>query len=303
MKKHHRTKLNEIFNVTDLVSIYYYELNQSNSSTKHTLDCWQLHYQIKGEKKFKIGEEIHELKQGQLAIISPNTSRQIQNVYGFNDSAICGFDCKSPKIEFFNNKVISLTDDEIDLLLKIIYLGSNYFERVDTPRIYGMRTKDNTPESVLHALKIYLELFLLLVYNRLTNEKNSLNLLNINLENGHAKIVSDIKEYFAKHVDENLTIGQLSEYFKLSPTTLKTTFKKVTGQSLMNYFLALKIHKAKTLIKKGTLTLGEISDMLSYSSPAHFTTTFKKCTGKTPSEYLKNYTIEKTQANRNIPTD
>lgn len=300
MRNHHRTGLEEIFNVTDLVSIYYYELNQFRYSQEHSLNCWQLHCEIKGTKNIKLNGETYNLKAGQIAFISPDTKRQIQNKYGYNDSAICAFECHSPAMKFFENKIITLNDDETDLFLKTIYLGSNFFERVDTPSIYGMRTVEDTPPGVLHALKIYLELFLISVYHRLTDVSTSVNLLNMNLEAGSAKIVTDIKEYFGAHVNEKLTISMLADHFKLSPTTLKTSFKKVTGQSLMDYFMNIKIKKAKSLIRSGEYTLSQISDLLEFSSPTYFSSAFKKITGETPSEFAKQFNLEKTHAKRNL---
>lgn len=301
MKKHHRTTLQELFNVTDMVTIYYNELiNSRIPNPSHKLDFWQLHYEIKGTKNIKINENTYTLKGGQMAFISPGASRQIQNFFGFNDSAICSFVCPSPAMNRFANRIIDLTDGEIDLFLKIIYLGSNVFKRVDTSSMYGLVPKENVSLGTLQALKLYLELFLILVYNRLTKEPQHIDLFNINLERSNENTVSNIKDYFAEHIREDMTIHKLSAHFNLSPTTLKTTFKKVTGETLMDYFVKLKIKEAKSLIRGGTMTLREISDLLSFSSPAYFSSAFKKHTGQTPSDFQKSQGLVGTRAHLRV---
>ena len=57
------------------------------------------------------------------------------------------------------------------------------------------------------------------------------------------------------------------------------------GSSIIDYFINLKIQKAKELIAQNELPIKSISDMLSYETVQYFTTQFKKVTGLTPADF------------------
>jgi AraC-like DNA-binding protein len=61
----------------------------------------------------------------------------------------------------------------------------------------------------------------------------------------------------------------------------------VSGTTIQEFFIRHKIERAKELILYGGHTLSEISNMLHYSSIAHFSNQFKKVTGLTPSFFRK----------------
>ena len=62
--------------------------------------------------------------------------------------------------------------------------------------------------------------------------------------------------------------------------------------SVIQYFIDLRIKKAKELIAEGNMTLKEISEHMDFDTLQYFSTQFKKTTGITPSQYA---TIIKTK--------
>ena len=288
MPAHNKTPLANDPDVTNLVSIYYFENDDIESREMHKLNFWQFHYQIKGEKELVINSMHHHMKPGMLAIIGPNSDRTQRSICGYNDSAVCSFTCDSPQMDIFRDMVIQLKTEEINLFMQIIQFGIQYFVRVDRPGMYGMFLKENTPSSVLKTLKIYIELLLLTLHSRMTSEPNPLLLLNQTCENTQSAFISKIKDYFSANICNSLSVKQIAQEFHSSPTTLQETFKKMTGVSLMQYFSRMKIARAQQLIKEGKLSIAAISDLLSYSSPSYFSRVFKKIMGMSPVEYRKN---------------
>ena len=71
----------------------------------------------------------------------------------------------------------------------------------------------------------------------------------------------------------------------MSVSKLKLLFREKYGGGPINYFIELKIEKAKQLIDEGNLNLTEIAESLGFNSLHYFSRLFKKMTGISPSKY------------------
>lgn len=74
----------------------------------------------------------------------------------------------------------------------------------------------------------------------------------------------------------------------LSPVPLAlllNVFKERRGQSLMNYFIRLKVQKACQLLDQTRLPMVEIAAQLGYEDPYYFSRLFKKIQGCSPAHY------------------
>ena len=85
--------------------------------------------------------------------------------------------------------------------------------------------------------------------------------------------------YLQEHVETNLTLKDLAEYFKYSESHFSTLFQKETGTSPINYFTRLKIQKA--------CQYNEIAMRLGFEEQAYFSRVFTKVMGISPSSYRK----------------
>ncbi|EAT13862.1 helix-turn-helix domain-containing protein [Bermanella marisrubri] len=66
---------------------------------------------------------------------------------------------------------------------------------------------------------------------------------------------------------------------------LSHLFSSIEGMTLEQYFIRLRIEKAKEMLAYGQDTLAEIAFQLGFSSTAHLSGQFKKVTGLTPSHF------------------
>jgi AraC-like DNA-binding protein len=82
------------------------------------------------------------------------------------------------------------------------------------------------------------------------------------------------------------SLQTLAEGCNVSVSTLKKHFQRVTGTTLEQYFLQEKMQLATELMAQG-LSVKEVANRLSYTSPANFTHAFKRCYGVSPREYRK----------------
>lgn len=93
--------------------------------------------------------------------------------------------------------------------------------------------------------------------------------------------------YLQEHVETNLTLKDLAEYFKYSGSHFSTLFQKETGTSPINYFTRLKIQKACQYIELTDMKLNEIAIRLGFEEQAYFSRVFTKVMGISPSSYRK----------------
>ncbi|MBD3630209.1 AraC family transcriptional regulator [Cyclobacterium sp.] len=79
----------------------------------------------------------------------------------------------------------------------------------------------------------------------------------------------------------------LSSKTGLPYSRLSHLFSSLEGMSIEQYFIGLKIEKAKEWLSYESMNISEIAWSLDYSSVQHFSAQFKKVTGLTPSQFKK----------------
>ncbi|MCR2029864.1 helix-turn-helix domain-containing protein [Alistipes timonensis] len=82
------------------------------------------------------------------------------------------------------------------------------------------------------------------------------------------------------NLSDRLTEATHHEYSQISKL-----FSETTGTTVEKYFIAQKIERVKELLTYGELSLGEIADLMNYSSAAHLSAQFKSLTGMTPTRF------------------
>lgn len=240
------------------------------------------------------------LEEKQFLLIPPGVSRQILEASEFNDVCILNFTCESPGMDVLADKIIVLNEFEIDFLLKTVGLAINILKPVVSDEYTGFTFRPDIDPCTSSSLKLYIELFLTILYNRLKNI-DELNLIGQNIEKSDSKIISEIKEFMVSHINQVLTLDDIAGEFNMSSTTLKRMFKKETGRTTMHYFNSLKIARARSLLKIDGMTAEKVSRQLGFCSPTHFSTTFKKHTGETPYQYASRHTKFLPHKTREIP--
>lgn len=91
--------------------------------------------------------------------------------------------------------------------------------------------------------------------------------------------------YIATKLGERLTIEQLAEKFHVSPTQLKTCYKRVYGVSVYSYIRMQKMLAAERLLKTTDETVLAIANRFGYDNGSKFAKAFRDVIGVSPSEY------------------
>jgi len=93
--------------------------------------------------------------------------------------------------------------------------------------------------------------------------------------------------FIQANLEKSLKVGQIARQLKVSPEHFIRVFNQNTGQTPLQYINDVKMEKAKALLKKGSLTVGEVAYSLGYKNRDHFSRLFHKLVKHTPNEYRK----------------
>lgn len=98
--------------------------------------------------------------------------------------------------------------------------------------------------------------------------------------------------YVSTHIYVMDSLDTLAGYFGYSYSYLSGVFHKTTGETLMSYYTLRRLESAAMLIKENNLSVGEIAELLKYSSIYSFSRAFKNHFGKSPTEYKKQMSTQ-----------
>jgi AraC-like DNA-binding protein len=117
------------------------------------------------------------------------------------------------------------------------------------------------------------------VMDKLRGDGNSLS-----IQDTHS--LSRVEQYLCLHYKTEFPgIEKLSRISAMSPTSLKTKFKKYYGETLFGYYQKNKLEHARKLLDS-KIPVKVVATEIGYSNPSHFTLAFKKEYGFSPWHYL-----------------
>lgn len=91
-----------------------------------------------------------------------------------------------------------------------------------------------------------------------------------------------ILQYLASHLEENISIDDLSERFYISKYHMMRCFRDTTGYTIHNYITEKKLLLAQQLLSQG-IALAEIAERCGYQDYSTFSRAYKKQFGASPS--------------------
>jgi AraC-like DNA-binding protein len=117
------------------------------------------------------------------------------------------------------------------------------------------------------------------VMNKLSQDGNALS-----VQDTHS--LSKVEQHLCLHYKKEFPgIEKLSRISAMSPTSLKTKFKKYYGETLFGYYQKNKLEHARKLLDN-KVPVKVVATEIGYSNPSHFTLAFKKEYGFSPWHYL-----------------
>ena len=140
-----------------------------------------------------------------------------------------------------------------------------------------MRSAVGEPDS---PGMIYLSLLLHYVEQECKAERSSARPRN--------ETVEQICAYLAANYPQKFSLTDVAARFYLSPYYLSRLFRRVTGQSIVDYINGRRIEAAQHLLETTDLNIIAVAEQTGFASAAHFRRVFRETMGVGPLQYRKS---------------
>lgn len=275
--------------IDKIIYIHYFEYLSDVSFSGESHDFWEFLCVDKGMVNVAAGTDTFSLRKDQIIFHKP---KEFHNICADGIVAprlvMIGFECHSPAMKFFENKVLSISPAQRSLLGNIIREASlTYSSHLDDSCCEKLIRKDkkSVPFASEQLIQTYLQQFLIgLIRNY--NDINSDDPFPKSFrQKSEDELFSQIIAYMEEHMDTQLTIQQICLDNLVGRSILQRLFRDQAGCGIIDYFAIMKVNAAKQYIRTHQMNFSQIADKLGYNSIHYFSRQFKKITGMTPSEY------------------
>lgn len=99
--------------------------------------------------------------------------------------------------------------------------------------------------------------------------------------------LQNVVSYIADHYAFDIPLQRLADIACMSESKLKTCFKRQMGCTVTQYIQGRRMSQAEHLLIDTDFTMGQIAQMIGYTTSSRFAELFKKSTGILPIEYRK----------------
>ncbi|MBP1993745.1 response regulator transcription factor [Paenibacillus eucommiae] len=102
------------------------------------------------------------------------------------------------------------------------------------------------------------------------------------------KIIDKIDQHILTHLDGDLSLHQLAKQVHLSSYYLSRLYNKISGCSLAERIIQIKIAKAKEMlssVNSGDIKIQDVAGVLGFDNMSYFSKYFKKHVGVTPVDF------------------
>lgn len=282
MTKYIRNNMPSVISVTSVFSAHHFILTGRHSlGEKH--DFPELFFVEKGVHSICVDAKQYDLSENQLIIFAPKSFHEDARPSSAT-VGIIGFEAESDLLESIYNRIITLNSNQKALLTELIVHSSNCFALANNVA-RGMVPKSDVSDLELQLIKNRLEQLLITLL--LPDKVSEYTSPTTNHTNYSYEQFDIITQYMLTHINEVLTLEDISHGCALSPSKLNRICNELAGESPVSYFTYLKISEAQRLIKHTSLNFTQIAERLGFNSVQYFSRLFKQRVRITPSEYAK----------------
>ncbi len=294
------TLLSRPIAVDRVVTVHYFEYASSYRFEGERHDFWELLYVDKGEVDVLADGLTHRLERGELIFHKPGEFHALRATgTSAPNLVVVSFFCPSPAMEFFGERIMGTGEAERALLGRMVAEGELAFSTpLGDPATTAMERRESAPFGAEQLLGAALEELLVRLIRRGGAAEHQPAPISTTTRTDRDALFRSIEDYFLTRLDQPLTLAQVCADNFVGHSRLQQLVRSYTGGGVMEHFGALRIDRAKSMIREGAGNFTEIAAALGYQSVAYFSRHFKKVAGMTASEYAASV---KALSAKNMP--
>jgi AraC-like DNA-binding protein len=173
---------------------------------------------------------------------------------------------------------LQTADDETHVISRNVYSGIGSLQQQLVEEILDMEQNPSVFEKIW--LKANILKVLALFVKRLV-AKDEISEQSANFSDT-ARILEIKKLIDDKAGTDQISLDDLAKSAAFSKTKLKTKFKEIVGKTAYQYYLDVKMEKARSILEDCTMPITELAYELGFKSTSYFSQAFKKYYGVTP---------------------
>ena len=256
--------------------------NDEKTMDVHIHESYEIYFSISGGKQFLIDNRFYSIEPGDIFFINqyeshhltyidekvherivlsiyPDFLKKLSSGQTNLDNCFSSRDASNPNLH-----KRSLNAEEQKLFLYFIH-------KLVSTKGFGA---DLVEQSTFTELMVFL--------NKIFSDNNQP--VTATVRSTQHQQVDRILTYINQHIQNPLTIEELSENFYLSPSYLCRIFKSATGTTINKYITAKRITIAKSLLAEGR-SVNEACEECGFNDYSNFLKTFTKAVGISPKKY------------------
>ena len=279
-----KTELKSVVTLSEIVTIHYYEFDQSFVFAGESHDFWEMVYVDRGRVRIRRDEEELVLSQGEIIFHKPNEFHSIRAEGAAPNFFVVSFDTASAAMKHFEGYHTVLDKTLAPFISSVIREAEATYEiPKNDPDLTHLSRKENAPVGGEQLIKTYLEQLFVLLLRGMTREAGTSIFPSKELLEGH--LVGSMKKLIEERATGTFRVGELCAELGYSESYLCRLFRAQTGETLAAYAIRTRIGRAKEMIREGRYNFSQISDALGFDNPQYFSRVFKRVTRMTPSEF------------------
>lgn len=248
-----------------------------------THNVFEISHCREGRMECHVNEEFCYLTQGDLAIVRTNgiSSTSFYPLHHYHGITV--------RIDVDN------APECLSLLLEDVFVRPKELAKkfCDKNKFYVARSSSSFEHifSELYSVPIEIQkgyfkikvLELLLFLDALEVSENEIN--KRSYSRTQVSLAKNVSSYLHNHMDERITLEQLSNVFYVSGTHIKNSIKAVYGTSLYSFIRTQKMESAAFMLRYTDKSILEISNLHGYDNASKFSSAFRNVIGLSPNEY------------------
>jgi AraC family transcriptional regulator len=96
-----------------------------------------------------------------------------------------------------------------------------------------------------------------------------------------------VRDLMVTRLEDEFSLIRLAREADMSEFHFSRAFKRTTGFTPSQYFIHLRMERARRLLRETNRSVIEIGLDVGYTSPSHFTRIFRREVGVSPTEYRR----------------